>query len=389
MLKNYDIIYMAGHDYNLSDCKISTDHIAYQLSKYNRVLFVESIGLRKPQLNRNDLSRIGRKIKRFFQLFRKINNNFYVCTPLSIPGHQNAFVQKLNEILLVIFLRTISVVLRIRKPILIVFLPSMSGVIGKVGEILSAYYCTDEHSEFPGVDREAIRRMERSMLEKVDLGFATSLQILEKKKKINPGFYLSIHGVDYDHFSRAQDSHLKVPNEIMHLRRPVIGYFGAIDKWMDLELIDFLIRQKREWTYLFIGKTVVDIARFVNEPNIHFIGQRPFSELPGYGKLFDVAIIPFVTNELTRYVFPIKLKEYLSMGKPVVSSAIPPVEKFSLENPGVIQVGYNHGDFLKKIELSISSDSNELIRIRQQTVNKDTWEARAEEIGAIIENHLN
>jgi hypothetical protein len=335
------------------------------------------------------MGRIFRKVKRFFRLPRKINDSFYVVSPVVIPFHHVPLVSKLNQMLLVLYIRAVCLFLGFRNPILFIFLPSMYGVVGKLKEVLSVYYCTDEHSQFPGVDRNSIKRMETEILKKVTLGFATSPQILEEKKKINPSFYLSMHGVDYDNFSKAQDTALMIPEDIVNFKSPVIGYFGAIDKWMDLDLIHYLVKQRREWSFVFIGKAVVDISLFENEPNIHFLGKRPFSELPAYGKKFDVAIIPFLLNELTRHVFPIKLKEYLAMGKSVVSSALPPVEDFKKINPDAVMIGYDHSDFLDKIEKSFACNTQVCIQNRQRLVQKDTWEARGEEVSAIIEKYLN
>ncbi|MDY6856608.1 MAG: glycosyltransferase [Thermodesulfobacteriota bacterium] len=388
MLSDFDIIYVAGHDFNLTDSKISTDHIAEQLSKNSRLLYVESIGIRNPHLNKNDMKRILIKVKNFFRLPRRINKNLYVLTPIAIPFHKNTFIQNLNEILLSLSIRVVCFFLRFRKRILFVFLPTMNGVVGKVGEQLSIYYCTDEHAEFPGVDRDSIRKMELELLNKVDLGFATALQILESKKKINPNFYLSTHGVDFDHFARAQDPDLPVPKDAIHFKKPIIGYFGAIDRWMDFDLIEYLVRKKKDWTFLFVGKYVVDLSRFSNYSNLYFLGQRPFQELPRYGKIFDVAIVPFRINKLTEYVFPIKLKEYLSMGKPVVTSALPPVEVFNKENRDIVHIGYNDEDFLMKIEGALLTNIDEQIRARQESVKKDTWESRVKELSDVIESFI-
>jgi len=339
-------------------------------------------------MNKNDMGRILRKVKRFFRLPKKINERFYVISPVVIPFHHVPVVSKLNQMLLVLYIRAVCLFLGFRKPILFIFLPSMYGVVGRLKEVLSVYYCTDEHSQFPGVDRSSIKRMEMEILKKVTLGFATSPQILEEKKKINSSFYLSMHGVDYDNFSKAQDPALTIPEDIINIKGPVIGYFGAVDRWMDLDLIHYLVKQRRDWSFVIIGKTVVDISLFDNEPNIHFLGQRPFSELPAYGKKFDVALIPFLLNELTRHVFPVKLKEYLAMGKPVVSSALPPVEEFNKINPDAVMIGYGHSDFLSKIEKSFAFNTEAFIQNRQRLVKKDTWEARGEEVSEIIEKHL-
>ena len=388
MQSNFDIIYVAGHDFNLTDSKISTDHIAEQLSKNNRLLYVESIGIRNPRINKNDMKRILLKVKNFFRLPRRINKNLYVLTPIAIPFHSNTFIQKLNSILLSLSIRIVCFFLRFRTRILFVFLPTMHGVVGKAGERLSIYYCTDEHAEFPGADRDSITKMELALLKKVDLGFATALQILESKKKINPNFYLSMHGVDFDHFARAQDTDLPVPKDAVNFKRPIIGYFGAIDRWMDFDLIEYLAGKKKDWTFLFVGKSVVDLSRFAKYSNLHFLGQRPFQELPGYGKIFDVAIVPFKINKLTEYVFPIKLKEYLSMGKPVVTSALPPVERFSEQNPNIVEIGRDHECFLKKIESAMLKDTKKHIRARQESVRKDTWESRVKEISDTIVKYI-
>jgi len=388
MIKNRSIIYLAGHDFCLTDCKISTDHIADILSRDNKLLYVESVGMRAPRLNANDMGRILRKLKGFFRRPRKINENLHVFTPLAIPYHGNPLVARINRLLMRVMLRRVAGRLGMTDPILFVFLPQMYGVVGRLGESLSVYYCTDEHSEFPGVDREATRRMETELLRKVDLGFATSPQILDRKKEINPNFHLSIHGVEFDNFSRAMAPETTVPEEIKDLKGPVIGYFGAIDSWMDLDLMEYLARSRPGWSFLFIGKCVVDVSRLDRYPNVRFIGKRPFEELPRYGKAFSAAIIPFALNDLTRYVFPIKLKEYLSMGKPVVSSPMPPVEWFNDENPGMIEIGRGREDFLEKLDHAIKTDNPEMAGKRLSSVRGDTWEARVERISEIIEKQL-
>ncbi|MGH9892622.1 MAG: glycosyltransferase family 1 protein, partial [bacterium] len=314
MLTDRDIIYIAGHDYGLTDSRISTDHIAEQLARHNRILYVESVGLRRPRLDRNDLTRIGRKLTKFIRPPRQVHPRFWVVTPLAIPFHHSPEIRRLNQALLWIQIRWASALLKFSKPILFVFLPHMAGIVGNLRESLSIYYCTDEHAAFPGVEGRGIRRAEEELLRKVTLGFATSPEILKNKKQINPNFYLSSHGVDFDNFARAQDPTLPIPEDIGNLPRPIVGYFGAIDRWVDLELVDYLARSRPRWSFVFIGKQATDTSALSTLSNVHFLGQRPFARLPYYGRAFDAAIIPFRIDDLTISVSPIKLKEYLAMG---------------------------------------------------------------------------
>lgn len=387
MLTGHDIIYIAGHDFNLADSRISTDHIAQQLSRHNRILYVESVGLRRPKLNANDLSRIGRKLARFIRPPRRVDNNFWVVTPLAIPLHHNPTVRQVNQILLIAQIRLASIILKFRNPILFVFLPQMGGLVGYLGEILSVYYCTDEHAAFPGVDGNSIRRAEEDLLRKVTLGFATSPEILKNKKSFNPNFYYSPHGVEFDNFAQAQDQSLAIPGEIRDLPHPVIGYFGAIDRWFDLDLIEYLARARPAWSFVFIGKQVIDVSVLSVLSNIYFLGVRLFQELPRYGRAFDVAIIPFRIDNLTVSVSPIKLKEYLAMGKPVVSTPLPAVIDFAAEK-NFVSVASNPEEFLGLLERSLSNDTLELVLARQKSVREETWETRVNEISSVIEGHL-
>lgn len=387
MLTGHDIIYIAGHDYGLTDSRISTDHIAQQLARHNRILYVESVGLRPPRLDKNDLTRIGRKLTKFIRPPRQVHQRFWVVTPLAIPFHHRPAVRRLNQALLWIQIRWASALLKFWKPILFVFLPHMAGIVGHLRESLSIYYCTDEHAAFPGVEGRSIQRAEEELLRKVTLGFATSPEILKNKKQINPNFYLSPHGVDFDNFARAQDPTLPIPEDIGSLPHPIVGYFGAIDRWMDLELVDYLARSRPRWSFVFIGKQATDISALSTLSNVHFLGQRPFAKLPYYGQAFDAAIIPFRIDDLTISVSPIKLKEYLAMGKPVVSTPLPAVRDYATAS-GLVGVAGDGERFLGLLERALRDDSPELVLARQESVRGDTWEAHAGKLADVIEGWL-
>jgi glycosyltransferase involved in cell wall biosynthesis len=189
--------------------------------------------------------------------------------------------------------------------------------------------------------------------------------------------------VDVGHFSKALDPQTKVPQDVKEISKPIVGFFGLIEEWLDQELIKKIAVDKPDWSIVLIGKINVDVAGFKSFKNIHVLGPRNYQDLPAYCKAFDVAIIPFVINELTKNVNPIKLREYLAAGVPVVSSRLPEVEKYS----EYAFIADNHQEFVKYLEKAIENDSNELKNKRREFIKKESWLAKIEEISSIIQKN--
>lgn len=135
-------------------------------------------------------------------------------------------------------------------------------------------------------------------------------------------------GIDYGHFARAA-AEGPIPRDLEKVRRkdsPVLGYFGAVDERIDWALIQHLCRERRHWQVVFLGPLVLMDKVPIEEPNFHYLGPKPYDALPDYLRGFDVCLIPWVVNPLTRYMSPTKTPEYLAAGRPVVSVPIPDVE---------------------------------------------------------------
>lgn len=165
MLKGYNIICFSN-DWHQDP--LSKHHIMSRMAQSNKVLWINSLGMRKPTVARQDIAKIGLKIKSFFKGIEKINNNLFVITPIVIPFHGNKIAIKINKFVLYLQIKFYQKKLKINKPILWSFLPNMVSIIGKLEEILTIYYITDDFTKFTGYPADAITVMENDLINKSD-----------------------------------------------------------------------------------------------------------------------------------------------------------------------------------------------------------------------------
>ena len=350
------------------------------LSKTHKILWINSIGLRRPSLTAHDALRIAKRLRGVAAGVEKISENLYVLSPLVIPFHKHRSVRKLNQKLLVFQVKYYLKKLGMRDIELWSFIPSMKDVVGKLGERIVIYYCVDDWSKFSFVDSESVAEMEADLVRKSDIVIASARSLYEQKKILNANTHLVSHGVDYAHFSQALLDDYPVPEDVRALPKPVIGFFGLIHEWIDLSLIKKVAQSHPEWSIVMIGKVSADISELRELANVIFLGQKGYKELPGYCKAFDVAIIPFVINELTKSVNPIKLREYLAAGLDVVSVNLPEVESYH----GFVRISKNEGEFIRNIELSLAGRDNQEKRKRSRGMANEDWKSKVTEIRKIV-----
>jgi glycosyltransferase involved in cell wall biosynthesis len=343
------------------------------LARENRVLWVNSIGLRAPSASSADFKRIISKLTAAASPIREVEPNLFVLSPLSIPAYGHPFLRELNRRLLRQQVKRAMRNLGFTRVINYVFLPSAGLIAGTLGEELLLYHCVDEYSAFTGMPSQALLEIEERLLRRADLVLCSAERLVESKSKINPRTYLVRHGVDFTHFRRALDPQTIVPKEIAKLPRPVIGFFGLIADWVDLELLEAVARHFSKGSLVMLGKTTTDVSRLASLPNVHLLGRKSYDELPAYCKGFDVALMPFVINELTLNANPLKVREYLAAGLQVVSTAIPEVEVL-----GLCRIGKDRGEFIREIEESLIAPGPG--KEMSEAIRHESWEARIDEI---------
>lgn len=386
MLEGHDIICFSN-DWHQDP--LSKHHIMSRLAKKNRVLWINSIGMRKPTLTAKDISKGYTKLKSFFSnRLEKINDNLYVMSPLVLPFHGNRAANFINRHILIWQARHYQHKLGIEKPILWTFLPNAVDVFGHMGEKLSLYYITDDFSKFTGHPSKTIARMEKDLLVKADVLIASSRHLADIKRQGKKIQFVS-HGVNCQRFNQALNFEPNdYPADIKEISKPIIGFFGELNDWLNLKMLKQAAVLRPNWSFVLVGRVAVevgDISYLSNLKNVHLLGQKKHDELPAYCAAFDVGLIPMKLNDLTVCVNPLKLREYLAAGLPVVSARLPEVEPYR----DVVEFADDAEELVAAVERQLAKDRTVLKHQLSQRVAGETWDAKVEEISEIIQKALN
>ncbi len=263
---------------------LSKTHIMRILSRDNRVLWVNSIGNRAPKANAHDAARIVKKLRTFTEGVKEVEPNLFVLAPLAIPFYGSEAVKAANRVLLRAQVQRAMKKLGFRRPISWSFLPASAPVSGTLGEELVVYHCVDEFSAFSDTNGKHIAELEQQLLRKADLVITSAERLRENKAKVNPNTVLVRHGVDFNHFVKAADPATVVPEEIAKLPKPVIGFFGLIADWVDMDAIAACAKAYPNGSVVMLGKIApdADVSKLKALPNVHFLGRKKYEELPGY-----------------------------------------------------------------------------------------------------------
>jgi len=230
------------------------------------------------------------------------------------------------------------------------------------------YDCMDEWADFPDIGVPLLEE-EEILVRSADLVTVTA-SVLEKKwMQKNTSCLLVRNAVDYDFFA-----HRCVENDLLvHVKRPVIGFYGALAPWIDFALLRCLAENRPHWSFVLVGDCFVkDMAGLDRMPNVHLTGRKPYADMPRYLHGFDVCLIPFKLNKVTHAVDPVKFYEFMSAGKPVVSV---PLEEMAIYRD-YVYFALESGDFLAKIEMALAENDIDLKRRRIDLAKENDWRHR-------------
>lgn len=360
---------------------LSKMHLMRLASRDSRVLWVNSVGNRAPRATTRDLGRLWGKLRGAVTGVREVERRIHVLSPLAVPVYGREWASAVNGRLLAAQVQRAMDRLGMRQPVVISYLPGAAPVVGRIDAALRVYHCVDEFSAFDGAGI-AIEALERRLLAESDLVIVSSDPLLATKRRLHPRVELVRHGVDVGHFAKALSPELETSTLVRDLPRPVLGFVGLMAEWVDLDVLDALAEHYAGGTLVVVGREDCDVSRLRKRRNVVFTGRRPYAELPSILKGMDVALVPFRDGTLAHAANPLKAREYLAAGLPVVSSPIPEVERL-----GICQIARGPREFIDAIELTMKTGPGPRAD-RAEAMRSESWEARWDEIAGHIGGEL-
>ncbi|MEM7707637.1 MAG: hypothetical protein AAF358_18945 [Pseudomonadota bacterium] len=383
MARPRDIIYV-GNPFQ-ADNRTSSHHIARHLSKSHRLIYLEAGGLRAPRASRSDLAKIVRRVQLLFTPIQEVEPNIFVKSIFALPFGSHPLIGAVNRKIQRLTIRRLFRSFALHNPIIWCVSPALINVVKDVDRSLLVYYCVDDFSSFPDVDVSLILDLDQQLTTLSDIVFTPSKPLFDVKKGQAKRCRLSPHGVDLKHFGRARSAPAVCPEPISGLpQQPIVGFWGLIEDWIDLELVFFLARELADVIFLMIGRVAVEIPEGQIPDNVRFIGQIPYEQLPEYAYYFTVAIIPYKLNKQVYNANPLKLREYLATGKPLVSVSTPETERYR----DVVALADGYEEFLEMLNRELDGESHATPEARLRSVENESWSARYEVIWETVETLL-
>ncbi|MEJ7809945.1 MAG: glycosyltransferase [Gemmatimonadaceae bacterium] len=273
-----------------------------------------------------------------------------------------------------------------RKTILYLWRPEFEPALSAAPFDVSCYHIDDEYS-FSDVDLPIAEREARVIMA-VDQVIVHSKALLAKKGFLNRHTALVPNGVDYNAYTMPRPE----PVDLAAVPHPRIGYTGKIKKQLNWVLLRELTQRHPEWHFVFVGPLsphpeIVDmLSQLATRPNVHFLGAKTVHELTAYPQYFDVCLMPYAQTGYTRYIYPLKLHEYLASGQPVVGSRVTALEDFA----SVVALATSVNDWSAAIRSALEPAANAAARrtARRAVARQHDWGVLVARIATLLGERL-
>jgi glycosyltransferase involved in cell wall biosynthesis len=342
-----------------------------EMQRHCPVLYVNSIGIRIPRITEGGMfvRRIVRKLRSFGRGFRRITPAFAVMSPISIPGKLG---MRLSNRLMAIQVRMAAKRMGISKPLIWVECPTAACVIRRIHSRGLIYQRTDRYEEFPDANRQMIVEYDRKLKREADVTlYCSTLRIDRERAQCHNAFYLD-HGVDFDRFSAAENGAGSFPDDIEQIPSPRVGFIGGIDSHtFDPILFLDVATRLPDMHFVLIGACSLP-AGWCTLKNVTQFGQRSYELMPSYMAACDILIMPWKRNEWIEACNPVKLKEYLAVGRPIVTTDFAELRRYE----GYIQRAHTAEEFASQICLCLQQREDGQ-RLRER-VRHETWRAKCD-----------
>lgn len=350
------------------------------------VLYINSIGMRRPRLGegRMFLTRVRRKLRSLRRGRVHVRENFTVFSPVVAPGRLG---RKLTGWSLPWQVRRAARKAGITRPLVWVACPPAAPAVDRLSPAVVVYQRTDRFEAFPGVDPQAIAAADRFMKERADVTLFCSRLLYEAEQdQCRRAAYVD-HGVDFDRFEAAgraaatQGLDAVAPEEIRAIPRPRIGFIGGIDSHtFDPPLLVEVARLLPDFQFVLVGACSLPADWTGGAANVHLLGQRPYEDVPACMAACDVLIMPWNSGEWIKACNPVKLKEYMAVGRPIVTTPFDELRRYE----GLVRTAAEAGEFASAIREAVERGDAAVIDAARQRVSGETWAEKAASVARIL-----
>jgi len=384
----YDIICFGPSDWWANNPSCCT-HLMKKMSVKHRILYVNPVSsdLLGTHSRKGLITRIIRKCKSLFRFYRKEENGrIHVISPLFIPVQGVRLLDILNNIFVRLQISAVCFLLGMQHPLVWVENIRAADFVKAYGKSIVLYHVSDRFEECPYTkNKEKLREREREITASSDIVICVSKELFESKKNLGKKVFYLPHGVDYDLFRQAEKSGQRYPLPFND-NKPVIGYFGTLTAQNDIELLEYCVDHLSDMNFVFAGQiTAGDYSRLLSKPNICFLGKIPYAEIPQLCAAFDVCLLPWKMNKWIENCNPLKLKEYLASGKPIVSV---PIREVAENYFNLISISDAPSSFCKSIQWEYENDTELRKEMRIQAAAAHSWESHIVFIEKVIQQYV-
>ncbi|MEZ5817506.1 MAG: glycosyltransferase [Hyphomicrobiaceae bacterium] len=344
--------------------------IMRRLAEHWPVLFVNSVGVRMPSPAEGArfFARIGRKARSLGRGLTRVENRFHVFSPLSIPGERG---QRLTGWALAPQIRVAAAAAGIRRPLLWVHCPAGAEIVDDIPSAAVILQRTDRFEAFPEADGMLVARQIRSLKARADLVIYCSPHLeAEERGEVKRSLLLT-HGVDVEAFAAAGRGGWAEPEDVAGIPRPRIGFVGGIDAHtFDPELFLSVATELADCKFVMVGGMSLPVG-WCMLGNVHFLGRKPYDAVPAYMAACDALIMPWNKSEWIQACNPIKLKEYLATGRPVVTTDFPALDGWR----DLVTVANTPEDFARALRRSLEAKLDHQAVLGR--LSAETWVRKA------------
>ena len=357
----------------------SVQHLFRRIAREHRTLWVNTVGLRPPRLDRGDAARVVRKVRAMLgpRAEAPVGStaddglDLHVVAPPMLPWMRPGPLRLVNRESVRRVVARAAERLGVRDPIVVATVPNGVDGAGLAGSRCLVYYCVDDFTSWPGVDRVAAAGLERELLDACDAVLATSQHLVETRRPRRGEATLLPHGVDVEHLATACDP-ATPPLAGVRRGRPVLGYLGLLDARLDVALVMGVARARPDWDVVFVGPTDAAPDSRLRGDNVRLFPAVPYARIPEAMASFDVAMLPYVQSELTRSINPLKLREYLASGRPIVATSLPEVARYAPE----VRLADTTAETVAAVAAALAGPGDRRAA-RAALLSGETWDDRA------------